>query len=44
MKKIQKIILVACLLISALGVTACGRYSEPYPQPGSGFPHNYPQK
>ena len=44
MKNLQKIILVTCLLISALEITACGRYSEPYPLPESGFPHNYPQK
>lgn len=44
MKNLRKIILAVCFFSVLVGVTACGRYSEPYPVPESGFPHNYPQK
>lgn len=41
MQDFQKIIFCfVCALLLALG--ACGRYSEPSPIEGSGFPHNYP--
>jgi len=45
MKNLRKIVLLSCsaaLLLSIL--TACGRYSEPSPIEGSGYPHNYPHK
>ena len=42
MKNICKVLLLSLLLFIAASLTACGRYSAPYPVEGSGFPHNYP--
>lgn len=38
--RIFMLALLAAFLVTNL--TACGRYSKPYPVEGSGFPHSYP--
>ena len=34
---------ITALLCCLLGVSACGKVSEPKPLDGSGYPHTYPQ-
>lgn len=41
MQVFQKIIF-GFICVALLTLSACGRYSEPSPIEGSGFPHNYP--
>lgn len=44
MKNIYKMFALFMLLtFVALTLSACGRYSKPYPVEGSGFPHQYPK-
>ena len=43
MKNLQKLIFFSCsIALLLMLLTACGRYSEPSPIEGSGYPHNYP--
>ena len=44
MKKISKIIVFLFAITITLNLCACGRYSEPMPIKGSGYPHTYPQQ
>lgn len=39
--KIFVLLLLTAFMLTSL--TACGRYSSPYPVEGSGFPHSYPR-
>ncbi len=43
MKSTNKIIVTLLILGILLNVSACGRYSEPSPIPGSEYPHSYPK-
>ncbi len=43
MKYLRKIIFLSLTLGLCLTAASCGRYSNPSPIPGSGYPHNYPQ-
>ncbi|MBR6355546.1 MAG: hypothetical protein IKR92_01710 [Alphaproteobacteria bacterium] len=44
MKSVCKIILWSCLFVGIMSsLSACGRFSQPYPVEGSGYPHNYPR-
>jgi len=44
MENLYKIFLLISLVAFILtSITACGRFSEPYPVEGSGFPHSYPR-
>ncbi|MBQ7632616.1 MAG: hypothetical protein IJS88_00695 [Alphaproteobacteria bacterium] len=38
------IMLILLAAFIAANLTACGRYSQPYPVKGSGFPHSYPHE
>jgi hypothetical protein len=42
MRNFQKIFFFFVLALAVVGLSSCGRYSEPSPVEGSGFPHNYP--
>lgn len=43
MTSYYKIFLIICLLGQLALLSSCGRYSEPRPIEGSGYPHTYPQ-
>ena len=40
----KKIFLVIGFILLCGSLVACGRYSEPSPIEGSGYPHRYPAK
>lgn len=42
MSKIFKLFIFIFTALSLSALCACGRYSEPSPVSGSGFPHSYP--
>lgn len=44
MHNCPKIILAVLFLSAILGVTACGKMSDPVTIEGSGYPHDYPRQ